>query len=517
MTISSSPSGSGSVDWGQEVALFYKTVVDLNSLARSSSDAARSQLTKLAADIKKLPLSIEAINVGYQPPTYWGGGQVGFERPAEPSLGAPGIALTAPSAVTPFTTTLTTAALDTTGAPSSSMTEWSPEKPASLDALEMVVPVINPQELTSTWSFSEPSYGGTLSTLITRTLENVLGGERSIAQEYWNSMWESMIGNLGKSRRDQQRLARNRGAASHWGLPTETALVGARVAADESHRAAQEAWLKLAQTEATMAHDDFWKAMGYIVQYEGMLMDAHQKMAARSLSSTEQLHNLRVQVYNANLKKYELYLERGKLLGVKDELTIKRYAEKLAAASVEIQQEAQRVARYQAQWAAYQTSKSAAVSVAGGQVQKYNAELDTWMRKEAAKIANTEATAKAYSAQVQKISDIAQATATLLQARSAVGKLDIDATVAQLETEKARNATNIEVAKLVQAAQEVKAKIDVAQAQWVTGQSTAVGQRLAELAVGFAQACVQASDISYGRNVNSEASIRASQNEELAW
>jgi hypothetical protein len=124
-----------------------------------------------------------------------------------------------------------------------------------------------------------------------------------------------------------------------------------------------------------------------------------------------------------------------------------------------------------------------------------------------------------FATQYQGLNAMASAASAVINAETQIEKLKLEAGLAGVEREKAINALEVEIGKLTQAAQDAKARIDVAQAQWVGGQSTSMLTNLAQLAYGYAQAAVAASDVSYGRSLSTgySESITASRNAEKVW
>jgi hypothetical protein len=119
--------------------------------------------------------------------------------------------------------------------------------------------------------------------------------------------------------------------------------------------------------------------------------------------------------------------------------------------------------------------------------------------------------------QVAKVQGLSQATLGLLQARTAVGRFEMDKQTVQHAWDKDKNLIEVDLTRITQAAQEAAARIDVAQAQWLEGQGLSLKQNIAQLAYGYAQAAVAASDVSFGRSINYGYSVSGSMNAEKVW
>jgi hypothetical protein len=224
----------------------------------------------------------------------------------------------------------------------------------------------------------------------------------------------------------------------------------------------------------------------------------------------------------------------------KSRLEAALYEAKLKGSELEIQQAREKLEHWKGAWAAYQAQADTTLKVSADNIQRYGAltargqlaiqrfgeEVRYWsslvdaeLKSKGFILQKAEIEAKNYATQYGAIDAMATATNALINGRVAMAKLNLEHDVSDFETEKTKNEIGVEVGKIAQAAQEAKARIDVAQAEWVGGQATSMLQRIAELSFGFSQAAVSASDVglSSGTSVGISQSISASQNEDLAW
>jgi hypothetical protein len=105
----------------------------------------------------------------------------------------------------------------------------------------------------------------------------------------------------------------------------------------------------------------------------------------------------------------------------------------------------------------------------------------------------------------------------------ALSRVNLEGQSAAVELDKAKNAAKLGVGRLDQDGQATAAKIEIAQMQWIEGQANSLAQRIAELAFGYAQAAVAASQVSLGGSVSlsesasNSSSTSASRNAQKVW
>lgn len=183
---------------------------------------------------------------------------------------------------------------------------------SALPTISAVVPTIDIGVLAAEFDFTEPTYTGDLSPDVRTALANVLGGSMGLPASYWSALWARAAGDLSKQMVGKARLARNRGAASYWQLPSEPVLAASREVLDETAQSLQMGRLQQALAEATMAREDFWQAVQQGLAYENAWINFHDHVAQRALGAAEQLVNLKVAVHNANVQRYNLLLDATK-------------------------------------------------------------------------------------------------------------------------------------------------------------------------------------------------------------
>lgn len=510
----------------EEISLIYNTVLKLNQTADGAYGQARADLASLSAAVEALPLTrVNVDDIGATAGVSWSAAGTLPAMPVESALDedlppTPDLpAVLIPAAVR--VDDLAAWTVDLSGRPGALAGHTLAGLPplGSLPEIVAVAPTLDVGLLQTEFDFNEPAYTERLTPTVQAELLRVLGGDLGIPQAYWDGLWAQTASDLAGQAAAAARTARNRGAASHWGLPGETVLAAARVAQDAVAKALQEARLKQAQAQAEMARADFWQAVERALGFEQVFINAHQQVAARALTACEQLHQLRVAVHNAGIARFNARLEAARLEGALADLRVQRvlkeHGQRLALVSADIEQDKTRIARWQAQWAAYQTDTGAAIAAAAEQIKRFTGQVDAHARYEALKQQRAGVDVERYKARLGRVASLAQATAALLSARTAAAEYGVRAETLALSRDQVRNAAALDIARLTQAAQETRARLDIAQAQWINGQGLGMVQRMAELSWSFAQACMQVADVSYGRDVN--LNISASQNQDLKW
>lgn len=499
--------------------LIVGTVSDLIDLRDDAYARARADLSALAGSLKDLPYSWVDTDIGEKAEVDWSGSDVALpSAPVEPDWSGqtpqavPIPAPSVPAAVGVQAAPTWTDALETPDALGDSALGPLAVLGA-LPAVTAATPSLDVGLLSTEFSFSEPEITERVSAEVEAGIKRVLGGDMGLPASYWDALWRQASGDLARQQLGRLRSARNRGAASHWGLPGETVLSASREIQDEGARALQVTRMQQALQAATFAREDFWQAINQGLAYEAQWIGANQQVAARALAAAEQLHTLRVQVHNANLGRFQQAMERARLAGTLDDLHInrdlRRHAAVLQGNAQELGRAAHEVERFQARYQGYQIASGARVQDLGERVRYWMGQADTHQKYEALKQAKTKLDLDNYTAQMGRVATLADATSRLLGARTVASDLGLRGQVSRFDAAARRNATGIDVARLTQAAQGEQARLDIAQGQYITGQSQSQQARIAELTVGIAQAAIAAADVALGSSVGISLSGRA--------
>lgn len=509
---------------------FVQDVVAENiSKAEMAYIVARDSLATLATQYQSLVLEQDHVNVTTYTPISWPHELEPPAQPVEPDYSKEG-----PQSVDvhqvqkPF-------GLSVPGAPSYSVDlsgQPDPIAPASLievpaldpiPLIDVVIPTIPTTTLSAEFAFTEPSYEERVSPLVRAGIERVLQGDMGLPKRYWEAIWAEAANDLARQQVGVLRNARNRGAASYWGLPSEAALSAARAVQDETTRQLSKTRLEQVKQQATFARDDFWQGIQQGIAYEQQWLNFHEQVANRALAAAEQVVKLAIEIQNARIQQHNLLLESAKIMGelnnLKVQSAISRNAQVLQILSAQIQVEKFKIDRFQAEWQGYQIDKSVHIQSAGERLKWWNGIVDADARYEQLQLQQSDTDLKKYAALLSKIETIARATATLLQARTGAQAFDLDKKKAVLAQDQAKNATLLEISKLIQAAKETNAKLNISQAEWIGGQGAEILKAIATHSVGMYQALLTVSDVnlSSGWSGSSSDSVTASRNVEKVW
>jgi hypothetical protein len=526
--------------FSEQTDLVVDTVRDYRDLAESAYQTARQTLDVLSSTVTELPLTVVDTEIGANLSISWANSIVTPTAPDEPTwidsvvdgLGSAPTVPTTTLTIPDFTEDAPDALTGSVGTPSDPFTGDYPTVPTlgTVPTIGVVVPTIDIAVLATEFDFTEPTFTGKISSDLETEVLRVLGGDLGIPQTHWDLIWGEAAADIAQERVGALRNARNRGAATYWALPSEAALVGTQAVQDETARALQKIRLEQAVERGKMAREDFWAAVEKGLTYEGMWVGFHSNLAQRALAAAEQLAKIAIETHNANVARFNLLLDGAKTDLAIDQADVSRT---LTSHELSLKEAGQilegiklQVEEYQAQWTA-KVGAFNADSTRGTQgIQRFSELVKVWATQ-----ADTEIKAKTfpldkakieasiYQTQYGALDAAAKATAAIMDSRNATQKLLVDSSVAKVDHDAKKNQVEVAKGSLAQAAQESKAKIDVAQAEWTAGQASALQQRISELAFGWAQAAVAASHVSLssGSDLGIRQSISASQNQELEW
>lgn len=393
----------------------------------------------------------------------------------------------------------------------------------TIDNINVSVPDFEIEYLDTEFEYEEDSYEEQLAGSVKSNIARVLGGNLGIPQEYWDAMWAKASGDLAAQQVGLARNARNRGAATHWGLPTEAVLTASRAVQDEGTQKLSLVRIEQAQEQARLAHADFWKAIDAAIRFEQQWIDLHNKMSDRALAAAQQLSAVAIQVHNANVVQYNALVEKAKTtLAVQNsqiEATLKEYAAKLQKSEIEIKRNQSTISLLSAETQVYSVSQTVQIQAIAEKVKWWNSQWESHSRYEKLKQEKAQLDISNYAALLSKIQAISQATAQVLNARVGAEELTLKSQTAKLSQEQMVNAAALDVSKLTQAAEQANAQLQVAQSQWLNGQGSALLQHISQLSYSLAQALVTVSDVNLGSTYGASDgySESASHNSEKVW
>jgi hypothetical protein len=388
-----------------------------------------------------------------------------------------------------------------------------------------VIPAFGLTSLTDEFAYSIEDYKYTevFSAEVRSGITNALGGSLGLPESYWTAIWERASDDIARTRVAALRNARNSGASSYWPLPGEAVIKASQRVLDETTRSLQTTRLEQAVQEAVFAREDFWKAIETAVKYDQAWADLNEKAAQRALAAEEAAHNVRVAVHNSNVADFNARLERAKVVTSLNELAVRinleQYKSLLTRTEIELKQDAQVVARHQEAWTAWTAKSDSQYKDIATRLQWWNAQTISDIKYEGLLLENAKIQAEAFTEQLGKIVAVSGATAQLLAARTGASRLDLDIQDIKMKSDIAHNTVEVNRAQTLQTGKISKAELDIKQAEWISNQGVSLQNSATQMAVGYAQAILQASDVSLssGTSFGLKKGQSASQNSPLDW
>lgn len=520
---------------GTETTLFVQGTINENiQKAEQAINTAMLYMNTLAQQYTAMQNDAPAdwtvdVDIGTQVPIVWNNAVSTIASPVEPdytNLIPTQISVPAISVPSGVTVTSTPAFEVTLGALPEDLSPNTLGAVATLDPIPLIsatIPTMPVSLLDEEFAFTEASYAERLAPEVQAELIRVLGGDMGISQAYWDSLWFEVSNDFAKLQVGELRNARNRGSASYWGLPTEAVLTASRVIQDEGTRKLQQVRLEQAKQQAVFAREDFWQAVQQAIAYENQWIALHNAIQARALTAAEQMIGMSIQVYNANVMQFNAALEAAKLDSSIDDLNVqrilKKHASELAANGIAIEQDKQKVARYIGEYQGWNINAMTQVQTMAEKIKWWNGQVDGHSRYEALKQEKAKTDISNYGALLSRIEAVSRATSTMLDARIGASQFTLANQLGAFDTDVKKNAAALDVGRLTQAAQESRAKLDVAQNEWLAGQGNTLLQNIAQLAVGLAQSLITVSDVNLSASdgFSESFSTTASRNEEKVW
>lgn len=249
----------------------------------------------------------------------------------------------------------------------------------ALPLIDVVTPTMDVALLEGEFVFAETSYVERVSTEIEANIKTALGGQLGLPQGYWDALWAEVSNDLARLQVGELRNARNRGAATHWGLPTEAVLAASRAIQDEGARKLQAARLEQAKQHAVMAREDYWQAITQGITYEKMWIDQSDKVNQRALAAAEHAIAMSIQVHNSNITQFNARLATAQLAGTIDEMKVKRllskHSQELQSNAMEISQDKALIERWLGEWQGFDTEHKLEIAEVSERVKAWNTEI----------------------------------------------------------------------------------------------------------------------------------------------
>src|SRR5574343_97066 len=362
-----------------------------------------------------------------------------------------------------------------------------------------------------------------LSPLVKADLTRVLTADSDgnftflLPQSYWDSVWSNVSNDLAKLQAAELRNARNRGAASYWGLPTEAVLTASRAIQDEGSRKLQQTRYEQAKLQIESAQKDFWAAVEKALAYEEQWRGYHEHIQARAFANAKILVDMDIALFNARVTKYNAQLEEAKFLQIENQAIVanylKAYATELQDLGGKLEADKQKVARYIAGWQAFQIENQIHQGASAEKIKWWATQADAHTKYLGVQGDAAKVDVAYYQALLQKLDTVSKATAALVAQQLDAHKVEIMNQAATVDEHTKRNMLSLDIEKLSAATQEANAKLQISQIEWLAGQGNALLQNMSQLANGLAQALVTVSDVNLssgwtGNNSYNESASR---------
>ena len=166
--------------------------------------------------------------------------------------------------------------------------------------------------------------------------------------------------------------------------------------------------------------------------------------------------------------------------------------------SVSIEADKQKVARYLAGWNAYEVENKIWMSQTAEKIKWWATQSDAHTKYLGVQSDKAKIDLSYYGALIGRVETVAKAVATMASTEFQAEQVALGKANLSLEEYTKKNAIYLDVAKITQAAQEIEAKLQIQQVQWLAGQGNTLLQEMATLAIGLAQSLITVSDVNLG-------------------
>jgi hypothetical protein len=157
----------------------------------------------------------------------------------------------------------------------------------TIEAVPTLSGVTPPITLGTEFDFVDVPYTSTFSSDIYSAIVTSLNGEVALDSNYWDGVWLEAAGKFGLLAYAKNRNTGRLFTASTLRVPTETHSVSDGLIADDTIKAETIARLDKMVMQSLLAREDFIRAIGVAVSYDGMLQEHEQKRILRLLNAAK--------------------------------------------------------------------------------------------------------------------------------------------------------------------------------------------------------------------------------------
>jgi hypothetical protein len=301
-----------------------------------------------------------------------------------------------------------------------------------LPEIDISIPVDSLPTLTGGLAYTDPGYSDSQVDQLRQEISRVLNGDVGIPAHLWDAIWDKAGHQIVREGVARERQGRKAWAKLGWSMPGGVALAQQEQAAFDINQQLSEKARELAIQRATMEREDFWQAVQQGVAFQKVMMDLYNAFQERQLRAEIAINEAMVNIYNANVSRYntnlqrvqsqvavaelelrgalsQLEVDKGRMEGAKVEAEVQQQITQVYVAKWEAVRNA--VSRYQAFVEAKKTELDAQrlrVQTYGEEVKAHATKVDVWAKQwdgYVAKIEAEKAKAQVYETEARVFSE----------------------------------------------------------------------------------------------------------------
>jgi hypothetical protein len=184
------------------------------------------------------------------------------------------------------------------------------------EQIRTIFPEINSDQVnelySSSFDFTIPEYTQEYIALVTEKIRQLTGGTPLVSQEVWDAKLFQEQNVIAESQVAAHRKQRNSGAASFWGLPTESFLSQARNLSSEILNKQNQLVRATVKEQVEIATKDYWTAIEQAIGYERILLAYNAFVADTGLAVAEEAFNVSAKAFNMEVSVFNAEIEAEK-------------------------------------------------------------------------------------------------------------------------------------------------------------------------------------------------------------
>lgn len=165
-----------------------------------------------------------------------------------------------------------------------------------------VAPTLSDPSAISAFSFTDSSYTGLVKTLMTSTINSVLGGNTILPAAVVNAMYDRLLVDLSRMQVAEEWAATDNGASLGWTMPSESTLGAIARAQEITSQKTQEARLEEYVQEWINKQKDMWQGWATGTPHEQAWMSDHHQEQERALKAAIATVDWAIKIYALGLQ-----------------------------------------------------------------------------------------------------------------------------------------------------------------------------------------------------------------------